>query len=141
MTNESIPVNCGKCPSCIKRRTSQWSFRLRKEALRSISAHFVTLTYDTENVPLTKRGYMTLNTRDMELFFKKLRKQEDKRGVKIKYFYVGEYGGKTNRPHYHAIIYNADVNNIDKTWDKGQTHFGEVNGASIGYSLKYIMLS
>jgi len=52
---ENIPFPCGKCPPCKKRRTSGWSFRLMKEEERSKSALFVTLTYDTEYVPITKK--------------------------------------------------------------------------------------
>ena len=58
--NVSFPVPCGKCPDCVKKRTSQWSFRLRKQAEVSTSAYFITLTYDTEHVPITPNGFMTL---------------------------------------------------------------------------------
>jgi len=53
-------VPCSKCLNCKRRRASTWSVRLVKEGERSISAHFLTLTYDTEHVPITSKGYMTL---------------------------------------------------------------------------------
>lgn len=134
--NQSIPVDCGKCPNCIKKRTSQWSFRLRKEGDNSSSSYFITLTYNTIHIPITKNGYMTLKPEDITKWIKRLRKVNKE---KIKYYYVGEYGGQTNRPHYHMIIYNADINLIDKTWNLGAIHYGEVNGASIGYTLKYMI--
>lgn len=134
--NVSFPVPCGKCPDCVKKRTSQWSFRLRKQAEVSTSAYFITLTYDTEHVPITPNGFMTLKPEDMTAFFKAIRKKHTET---LKYFYVGEYGGKTNRPHYHLIIYNADIEIIDKEWKKGTIHVGQVNGASIGYTLKYMI--
>lgn len=132
------PVPCGKCPACYKRRVSAWSFRLMKEEKKSTSAHFITLTYDTSNVPITDHGYMSLDFRDTQLFFKKLRKNRYNCDRKLKYFLVGEYGGKTRRPHYHAIIFNADIRGMQEAWDKGAIHYGTVTGASIGYSLKYI---
>ncbi len=139
----SLP--CGKCPNCMKRRTSGWSFRLVKEGEVSETALFVTLTYDTNYVPLTKNGYMTLDKRDIQTFMKRLRKDSDR---KLKYYICGEYGGKRNRPHYHAIIFNADPEKVEKAWSYykpgnrrspiGSIFIGEVNEASIGYTLKYM---
>ena len=61
----------------------------------------------------------------------------------IKYYAVGEYGGKTLRPHYHMVIFNADVNLFERSWALenktiGQIHVGTITEASIGYTLKYI---
>ena len=137
---ENIPFPCGKCPPCKKRRTSGWSFRLVKEEERSKSALFLTLTYDTEYVPITNNGYMTLNLKDLQKFFKRLRKLENE---KIKYYAVGEYGSTKKRPHYHVILYNANPNNIARAWALnnkpiGTYHIGNVSDASIGYTLKYM---
>jgi hypothetical protein len=137
ISGETIPVPCGKCPNCKKRRISGWSFRLMQEYKVSNSAHFITLTYDTKNAPITKKGYMNLNKRDLQLFFKRLRKRHEK-GTKIKYYACGEYGGKTYRPHYHIILFGADINFISQAWDLGHVHYGTVNEASVGYTLKYI---
>jgi hypothetical protein len=126
---------CGRCPECTARRTSAWSFRLTQEDKRSLSSLFITLTYDNLNVPITKRGYMTVSKKDVQLFMKRLRKANKN---KLKYYLAAEYGGKTKRPHYHIILFNADVRTIAKAWNLGEIHFGEVTGASIGYTLKYI---
>jgi hypothetical protein len=56
----------------------------------------------------------------------------------IKYFAVGEYGGKTKRPHYHVILFNADITKVQLAWPNGNVHYGDVCGASVGYTLKYI---
>lgn len=142
----SIPVPCGKCPACLARRVSGWSFRLMQEEKRAISAHFLTLTYDKP--PLSRNGFMTLDKKDLQNFFKRLRKEQDKTAkVRIKYYAVGEYGGKTQRPHYHVIIFNVvRLSLIESNWagfeangvKLGAVHYGEVSGASIGYTLKYI---
>lgn len=135
----TIPVPCGKCPECCKRRTSGWSFRLIQEEKKSESSYFLTLTYDTKHVPITQNGFMGLDKRHLQLFFKRLRKAHEGYGNKpIKYYAVGEYGGETFRPHYHVILFNADINKIQPAWAMGQIHYGEVNGASVGYTLKYI---
>lgn len=138
LTGESMAFPCGKCYPCLRRRVSGWSYRLVKEGSRCDSSFFVTFTYDTRYVPITPNGFMTLRKRDWQLFMKKLRKIYGNTR-RIKYFAVGEYGGKTNRPHYHAIIFNADINDIEATWVDGKIHVGTVQEASIGYTLKYMM--
>lgn len=142
-TGQKVPVPCGKCPDCKGRRTSGWSFRLMQEEKRSMTAQFITLTYDTNHVPITRNGYMSLDKRHVQLFFKRLRKAHSrdpigKRMPPIKYYAVGEYGGKTKRPHYHAIILNAHLPLIQRAWELGSVHYGTVTGASVGYTLKYM---
>ncbi len=139
-TGEYIPVPCSKCPPCKKRRTSGWSFRLVKEGQRSKTALFVTLTYDTHSVPITENGFMNLDKSDVQKFMKRLRKLSNE---KLKYYICGEYGSKRMRPHYHLIIFNADAEKVQKAWSLdnkplGQIYIGEVNEASIGYTLKYM---
>jgi hypothetical protein len=139
-TGENIPVPCSKCPPCKKRRTSGWSFRLVKEGERSLSALFVTLTYNTETVPITNNGFMNLDKADVQKFMKRLRKLSKQ---KLKYYVCGEYGTKRMRPHYHLIIFNADKEKVEQAWTLerrplGQIYIGDVNEASIGYTLKYM---
>lgn len=145
-------VPCGRCPQCTARRISAWSFRLMQEDKKAISSYFITLTYATENMPITQRGFMELRKRDIQLFFKRLRKASNGKNVskarmvpgympaakQIKYYAVGEYGGKTMRPHYHVILFNCDIQLIQGSWNLGHVHYGTVSAASIGYSLKYI---
>lgn len=80
---------------------------------------------------------MTLDKRPWQLFCKRLRKRLPV-GVSLRYYMCGEYGGKKNRPHYHAIMFNVSATDIAAEWTLGELHFGEVNGASIGYTLKYM---
>lgn len=123
------------------------------EEKNSSSAHFITLTYDTKYVPFTSRGFMSLSKRSIQLFFKRLRKAHssgDKEraaadvsnsspvGGRIKYYAVGEYGGKTQRPHYHILLFNSDIGLINDAWNLGHIYYGNVSGASIGYCLKYM---
>jgi hypothetical protein len=116
-----------------------------KEGERSETALFVTLTYDTKYVPLTKNGFMSLNKRHIQTYMKRLRKLSDR---KLKYYVCGEYGSKRDRPHYHMIIFNADAEKVERAWSEyragcgyvpfGTIYIGEVNEASIGYTLKYM---
>jgi len=139
-TSDEIPVPCGRCPVCSARRVSAWSFRLMKEEERSSSSFFITLTYDTTHVPISKNGFMTLKKKDLQDYFKRLRKLNEE---KIKYYAVGEYGGKTQRPHYHIILFNAKLETVLKAWSLkskflGEYHVGNITEASVGYTLKYI---
>lgn len=133
---EKVPVPCGRCPLCKRRRASSWAFRLRYHE-RETPAHFITLTYDSDHIPISPNGFATLSKRDVQLFFKRLRKLCP--GVRIKYYAVGEYGKQRTRPHYHAIVYSVpDSNLYDQAWTAGVVHVGTVTGASISYTLKYI---
>lgn len=135
-------VPCGRCPDCLGRRVSGWSFRLMMEERRANSAHFVTLTYDNWSVPMRYRSkYLTLYKKDLQDYFKRLRKLLPE--AKIKYYAAGEYGSNNWRPHYHIILFNADKLSIEKAWSLGgqslgSIDIGSVTGASIGYTLKYI---
>lgn len=135
-----VPVPCGRCPECRKRRLNGWAFRIAQEEKMCNSAYFITLTYDTNHIPITGRGALSLQKRDVQLFFKRLRKKSgvagDGRG--IKYYAVGEYGTKTVRPHYHILLFNAKLEFISDAWRKGKVHYGEVNNASIRYTIDYM---
>ena len=116
-------------------RLNSWFVRLLSELDHCYSAHFVTFTY--ANSPGTEDGEETLNYKDVQKFFKRLRHSQDR---KIKYFCVGEYGEKSGRPHYHAIIFNVeDVNQFQKCWKHGHVHVGTVQEESIYYTLKYTL--
>jgi hypothetical protein len=114
---------CGKCRGCLSRRRREWTARILLESFLHSFTWFVTLTYSDENIP----EHGSLRKEDYQKWMKRLRKKLDKRKKKIRYYGCGEYGEKTNRPHYHAIIFgNLDVriNNeghyyspdIESTW-------------------------
>jgi hypothetical protein len=135
-----MPFPCGKCPACVRRRVSGWAFRLNKQSEQSNSAHFVTLTYNDEHIKKTKNGFETLVKKDVQDFFKRLRKLTKQ---KISYYAVGEYGDSGERPHYHIILFNANPKIVENAWKLnditlGNVHFGDVGDASVGYTLKYI---
>lgn len=142
-------IPCGKCPACVQRHTAGWAFRLQSEERVSTSAHFITFTYDTSNLVTTPNGLQSLCKFHMQNFYKRLRKLHGKGHRTIKHYTVGEYGSTTKRPHYHAIIFNANVDLIELAWSHrennyqkptiiGELYYGDVNGHSIGYTLKYI---
>jgi hypothetical protein len=81
-------------------------------------------------------------------------KKSEKSGkwsAKVRYFAVGEYGGRGDRPHYHIILYNMPLDYVDydyvrkvdfsevleETWKKGMVHLGKVEQGSAHYMTKY----
>lgn len=137
------PLPCGKCISCLQRRTSDWSVRLRQEFSRSTSCYFVTLTYSEDTVPRVRINNDMVNVlckRDLQLFMKRLRKEIEP--ARIRFFACGEYGPNTLRPHYHMILFNfpssKDVfNTINTKWIKGFTTVAQVKPAHFDYVAKY----
>lgn len=143
-----LKVPCNKCVKCRQRRSRQWIFRLKQENKNSENSYFVTLTYDDENLVWSNTGVPTLSKSDFQRFVKRLRKSQGKKypGLKLRYFACGEYGSKTFRPHYHAILFNVDHTLIQQAWSLdgapiGFAHIGHVTEDSIAYNTKYILKS
>lgn len=104
LVSEYIEVGCGTCYACRLKKVDHWIDRLEMES--RVNPHpplFLTLTYNNENVPKNEKGILCLKLRDVQLFLKRLRKGIP--GSRIRYIYLGEYGGRTARPHYHAILF------------------------------------
>lgn len=104
--------DCGVCPECLAKKARLWSLRCSAEA-QYYRGIMVTLTYDDylySNGRIT--GEKTPNkdlkcsVRHCQLFLKRLRKHFN--GVKIKYLLTAEHGKRTNRAHYHAILFGVD---------------------------------
>lgn len=130
-------VPCGKCNFCLEARRGDWSFRIRQEMKVSSSAHFLTLTYAEEKCPKVQDGIPSLRKKDLQDFYKRLRKENP---LKLRYYAVGEYGTETFRPHYHSITFNL-VNGVCAVladiWGHGLVQAVEVNDARIHYVTKY----
>lgn len=144
-----LRVPCGRCVACRMRRAREWSLRLECESKYYDDICFTTLTYDELNIPYNiyqldgedeefisdvVRGkeldcfssisedtyfFPTLSARDLQLFIKRLRKRLD---YPIKYYAVGEYGTKRQRPHYHLMFFGlrpADWHYVEESWNYG----------------------
>lgn len=139
----TLEVPCGRCIECLKQRVNSWYVRLMAERKVSESGYFITLTYDNQFLPYTDDGEITLNYRDIQLFFKRLRKLQSAKypnAKKIRYFAVGEYGTIGDRPHYHMLLFNVvDIEDVEKAWKNGLIHVGELNDKTTFYTLKYAL--
>lgn len=143
----TFQLPCGQCLECRLDYARQWAIRCVHEAQMHPKNSFVTLTYSDENLTSPKLDYS-----HFQKFMKKLRKlQNEPIGV----FVTGEYGDRTKRPHWHAILFNwspADATyhrstdrgdrvyrsaTLDAVWSHGITELGSVTFESAGYCARY----
>ena len=135
-----VKFNCGKCPNCRKMKTIELTMRLFHESKYHENSVFVTFTYDDEHLPVNGQGLPTLRKSDFVAFMKRLRKAYFPK--KLRVFYCGEYGGITNRPHYHAILFGASVEDEDlirKKWNNGFVTIANLTLGRCRYVAKYIL--
>lgn len=107
---DGLLVPCGKCLACRIKKRSEWSMRMLHELDDWDDAVFLTLTYDNDHLPPNGSLVWT----DLQKFFKRLRRRLSNEDRSIKYFACGEYGDKTFRPHYHAIVFGLSLRPEDK---------------------------
>ena len=151
LVNKRIAVPCGRCPACLSNRRREWTCRLLAELRDCYSAYFITLTYDNEHLTYADDTAVLIK-RDVQLFFKRLRKliskhpDYNKDVYPLKYVCVGEYGDNTDRPHYHICIYNLPYKQdeledvIKKCWSNGEMFkVGTLTSRSAMYTFKYVL--
>lgn len=100
---------------------------------------FLTLTYENTDVDthtLLARAPTSLDKRHVQLFMKRLRKDNEKHyrvdsvgseqppsplgDGRIRFYAIGEYGPATARPHYHAAIFGEDFTDDRYPWKKSK---------------------
>lgn len=130
-----IPKRCGKCPHC--RQVNRWlkeSFALW-EAYGSERTWFVTLTFATKPES-EKHGYV-----EVQKWLKRVRENLDrKKGERIRFIAVTEYGPKTHRLHYHLLLFvgNGVVKRDLPDWPNGHKVYKLANKEAIAYVMKYL---
>lgn len=161
----TISLPCGQCVGCRLDRSRRNAVQVSLENQMHEQSIFCTLTYDDEHVPYivnpdTGEMLQTLKPKDFTLFMKRLRRSIEyhyPNNGKIRFFGCGEYGDKTQRPHFHIIIfgfeppdkklyrttfngdklYNSEF--LEKCWPKGFINFGSVTFESAAYVARYCM--
>lgn len=142
-----VHLNCGMCRGCKADLAREWSIRAYHESQLHEQSIFATFTYSPDKLP----PHGTLDPRDLQLFFKRLRKS----GVKFRYFACGEYGEKTNRAHYHACLFGYDPEDgipitrsasgnlvyqspkLTKHWSLGHVSYGPFHPDAARYTAHY----
>ncbi len=151
-------VPCGKCRECKMDYARQWANRMVLEAQDWSKNLFFTATYNNDHLPLdASSGLPTLDKRDVQLFLKRLRKEFEPRT--IRYYFAGEYGSRTHRPHYHAILFNIGLDDfpdrvvhsynelrqpfyyspkLEKLWGHGFILMSDVTWKTCNYVARYV---
>lgn len=96
VTAQGMLFSCGDCMPCRFNKRRLWAHRIELECTQHEHNTFLTLTYSDDKVP--SNG--SLEPSHLRDFIKRLRHLQ-----KFRYFAVGEYGGKTFRPHYHLALF------------------------------------
>lgn len=161
-----IDLPCRKCPECYAQMRREWIARAVAEAQEHTKMCFLTLTYSNINLPVVKTvdsngviyNHPTLRHSHFQEFMRRLRLEFSDR--KLRFFCCGEYGSRTYRPHYHAVIYGLDALDIKgckvysrnnsgdllfksdymdlNLWQKGYCIIGECSTATIAYIAGYV---
>jgi len=152
-SGQSFYVGCGVCIQCKTKRLRSWIHRIMEEERVCVSSFFITLTYDNENLEWTEGtdklgdSLPTLNKKTVQKFIKRLRFYENEKhkengttAPSLRYYLVGEYGSKGQRPHYHLLLFNCIYfyHSLSKSWTYGNIHLGDVKAESVAYSLSYM---
>ncbi len=141
-------VPCGSCVGCRAEQSRQWAVRMMHESRMHESNLFVTLTYADRELPHNAQ----IVPNHLSRFIKDLRQTQERR---ISYFGCGEYGERTQRPHYHALLFGIDFldrvssddpdrpnvwrsKTMEDIWGRGRTEIGTVTMGSASYVSGYI---
>ena len=165
--NKYIDLPCGKCIGCRIDYSRNWALRCMLESEYHSITMFLTLTYDDAHVPHSSyvdydtgevKDILTLVPDDFTKFMKRLRYYySDRYGKELRYFACGEYGSKTLRPHYHAIVFGLDLDDlklvkqsgtgndlyeselVNNAWGLGFALLSESNFDTCAYTARYVM--
>ena len=145
-----VPVPCGHCFDCLEKYKDDWCFRLRQECKQVICPIHLTLTFADEYLPVRYNDeagefQSFVSKRDVQLFLKRLRKNFPEFRNNLRYFAIGEYGGKYNRAHYHIIIISSAIkwlhqydNAFRVCWPDGFIKVTLADNKRIGYVTGYL---
>lgn len=154
-----IPCGCGQCSCCRINRRRLWAHRIMLETRNDEKNTFVTLTYRDEELPSHLESWKAdyplvgnLVPSHPQKWLKRLRASVPS---ELRYFLVGEYGDRTQRPHYHLALFGfpncvygrtrpkskiccGPCEIIKTTWGLGNIQLGELNKDSAQYIAGYV---
>lgn len=142
-----LQVPCGQCMECRLTHARHWATRMHHEAQLHKYNCFATLTYNNDTLPHD----LSIDPTHLQKFFKRLRWEYGE----LRYYACGEYGEKTQRPHYHACIFGMDFHDkqpfkklstyqlytshtLDRIWGYGTCVIGDLTYETAQYTAKYV---
>jgi len=154
-----VPIGCGNCYECRKKKQREWTVRLEEEIRERKNGKFITLTFNKESLIKLQRiakkkdkkieGYEL----DNEIARIAVRRWTENYRIQTKknlrHWLVTELGhGDTEHMHMHGIIWVENADEAINLWGYGWVWDGKkdttgrkenyVNGKTIGYIVKYI---
>lgn len=126
------------------------------ESLCHADNAFVTLTYADDALPVGGSSLPSLIPDHLSEFMKRLRSRISP--ASVRFYGVGEYGDKTERPHYHVLLFGyptclrgrsayserrvdccSQCDRVRDAWGYGHVGLGSVTTESVGYTVSYIV--
>lgn len=132
-----MQVPGGQCLQCRIRKQKQLTWRAILEDRMCSGAEFWTLTY--RDAPETG-GW-----KDFSDFLKRYRMTQVRKlgnRLPIRFLGCGEYGEKSGRFHYHALLWNTrpvPEDLLTRLWPHGFVYIGTVTPSSIRYTARYTL--
>lgn len=123
-----LELPCGQCIGCRLEYSRQWATRCVLEASQFSANYFVTLTYNDLSLPTESFFDVDKNTgefielfahslvpKHLQDFIKRLRQRflRDYDFDNIRFYACGEYGSQNERPHYHLILFNCPLPDLE----------------------------
>ena len=147
----SVPVGCGKCIECRKKKARDWQVRLSEDLRVNKNAKFVTLTFSEHALDKLDREIKGVSgyERDNEICSLAVRRFTErwrkKWGKTIRHWLVTELGGNyTERVHLHGLLWtDSNIAEIREKWQYGRVVLGNgkehyVSEKTVNYIVKYI---
>lgn len=140
---QRLPVPCGQCVACRINRQRTWVGKMMFENFTGPGV-FCTMTYDPEDMPrcwseLGDRVYGDLSKKHVSDFLHRYRKLWGS----YRFFLVGEYGTKTERPHYHMMMWGQNplevYDRLRKAWPHGFVTVSLAEAARMRYIARYTL--
>lgn len=157
--HDFIKIPCGKCIGCRMDYSRSWADRMTYHVKgKEENSWFLTLTYDDVHLEelehSTNYDLYSLNYDHLADFIKRLRNKF--RDSEIDFFASGEYGDQQFRPHFHAIVYNVPLDDLEywklnsngdplytseiihSLWQRGICAVGKYNWLCAAYAASYV---
>lgn len=151
----AVPIGCGDCMECRKKKAREWSTRLKEDIRHNKNARFITLTFSNKEITALYdeirteawlngteiKGYELDNkaaTLGVRRFTERWRKKNKKT---IRHWLTTEIGHRgTENIHMHGFIWtNENIEEIKEKWKYGNIWIGKyVNEKTINYCIKYV---
>lgn len=157
--HDFIKIPCGKCIGCRMDYSRSWADRMTYHVIgKEDNSWFLTLTYD--DLHLDDLEYSpnydlyAINYDHLAEFIKRLRNKF--RDSEIDFYASGEYGDSNFRAHFHAIVYNVPLDDLEfwklnkngdpiytsetihSLWQRGICAVGRYSWLGAAYTASYV---